>query len=58
MVVVGKVVGMKRIPMKTGDEYDALTRWRKYLNWRAGERKKIKKLYRRRERRQAKREVI
>lgn len=41
---------MKRIPMKTGDEYDALTGWRKVLHWRAGERARIKRLYRRRER--------
>ena len=42
---------MKRIPMRTGDEYDALTPWRKVLHWRAGERARIKRGYRRRERR-------
>lgn len=42
---------MSRIPMKTGDEYDALTKWKNYCTWRAGERAKIKRLYRRRERR-------
>jgi hypothetical protein len=42
---------MKRIPMKSGDEYDALTSWRKVLHWRAGERARIKRHYRRRERR-------
>lgn len=41
----------RREPMKSGDEYDALTRWRKFLRWRAGERAKIKRLFRRRERR-------
>ena len=44
----------KRIPMTNGDEYDALTRWRKVLTWRAGERKKIKRRYNRRERRMGK----
>ena len=47
----------RRIPMRTGDEYDALTRWRKVLPWRAGERARIKRLYRRRERRTAQREI-
>lgn len=42
----------KRIPMIDGDEMDALTRWKKYLIWRAGERKRIKTKYNRRERRQ------
>ena len=41
---------MRRIPMTNGDEYDALTRWRKVLIWRAGERSAIKRRYRRRER--------
>lgn len=45
---------MKRIPMKTADEYDALTRWRHFLHWRAGERKRIKRGYNRRERRTTK----
>lgn len=44
---------MKRIRMKAGYEYDAFTRWKKVLRWRAGERKKIKRLYNRRERRQS-----
>ncbi len=39
-----------RIPLRGGDEYDALTRWRKVLIWRAGERARIKRRYRRRER--------
>lgn len=41
------------IPMKGGDEYDALTRWRKHLRFRPGERKAIKNRYRRRCRRLA-----
>ena len=41
---------MKRIPMKTGDEFDALTGWRNVLHWRTGERARIKRAYRRRER--------
>lgn len=40
--------------LKTADEYDALTRWRKYLSWRAGERAAIKAGYNRRQRRIAK----
>lgn len=42
---------MKRIPMIDGDEQDALTKWRRYLHWRSGERSRIKRKYRRRERR-------
>ena len=40
-----------RVPMSSGDEYDALTKWRHSLHWRAGERARIKRGYRRRERR-------
>lgn len=47
---------MKRIPMKTGDEFDALTKWRNVLHWRPGERARIKRGYRRRERRRQARE--
>ncbi len=46
---------MRSLPMKGGDEYDALTRWRKVLDWRAGERSWIKRKYRRRERHTARR---
>ena len=45
----------RRIPMNSGDEFDALTRWRHSLYWKPGERSAIKRRYRRRERRQAKR---
>lgn len=48
---------MKRIPMRSGDERDALARSAHVLSWRAGERAKIKRRYRRRERREARREV-
>jgi|GEM_PF-6083279 len=40
--------------MISGDEVDALTRWRKYLKWRAGERKRVKQKYNRRERKSVK----
>jgi hypothetical protein len=40
----------KRIPFNR-DEYDALTPWKRFLRWRSGQRKKIKKRYNRRERR-------
>jgi len=45
---------MNEIPMKGGAEYDALTRWKKWLHWSPGERKAIKNGYRRRCRREAK----
>ncbi|GAB4438642.1 MAG: hypothetical protein Kow00120_06360 [Anaerolineae bacterium] len=41
------------IPMRGALEYDALTRWRRYLRWRAGERKAVKRGYWRRARRMA-----
>ena len=41
---------MKRMPMKTGDEYDALTRFKKFLKWRSGQRKTIKRAYNKKER--------
>ena len=44
----------RRIPLRSGGEYDALTRWRRVLHWRAGERRYWKRQYRRRERRQGK----
>lgn len=39
------------IPMKGGDEYDGLTRWRRYLAKRAGRWKAVKRGYWRRVRR-------
>jgi hypothetical protein len=48
---------MKRMPLGSADEYDALTRWKKFLKWRPGQRKKIKRTYNKRERRWLKKEV-
>lgn len=38
----------KRLPLKGGDEYDALSKARKFLHWKAGELKKIKRAYNKR----------
>jgi hypothetical protein len=38
----------KRIPMKGGDEYGALTKARKFYLWKAGQLKKIKRAYNKR----------
>ena len=43
-----------KIPLKTGDEYDALTGLKKLLRWRPGERKKQKNFFNRRMRRYSK----
>lgn len=43
-----------RIPMISGDEVTALTGERKHVNWRAGQRKAVKRGINRRARRQAK----
>lgn len=40
-----------RIKLNSGDEYDALTKAKKYFKWRAGQRKKIKRGYNKRIRR-------
>ena len=40
--------------MVGGDEYDAFTGWRRVCIWRAGERARIKRAFRRRVRRLAK----
>lgn len=40
-----------RIPLKSADEYDALTRWRRFLRFRPGQRKKVKRQYNKRLRR-------
>lgn len=42
-----------RIPMKGGAEYDAFTRWKNWISWRAGERKAIKRGFNRRCRRES-----
>ena len=39
---------MSKIPMKGGNEYDALTKARKYYNWSKGQLKKIKRGYNKR----------
>jgi hypothetical protein len=41
----------KRIPLKGGDEYDTLTKARKFKLWKAGQVKKIKRAYNKRLRR-------
>ena len=38
----------KRIPMKGGDEYDGLTKARRFYLWKAGQLKKIKRAYNKR----------
>jgi len=38
----------KRIPMKGGDEYDGLTKARKFYLWKKGQLKKIKRAYNKR----------
>lgn len=40
--------------MNTGDEYDALTPWKKFIRWKTGQRHRIKKRYNRRERMESK----
>ena len=37
-----------RIKLKSGDEYDALTKAKKFYHWKPGERKKIKRGYNKR----------
>jgi len=44
----------KRIPMKGGDEYDGLTKARKFYMWKSGQLKKIKRAYNKRFRKQSK----
>ena len=46
----------ERIPLKGGDEHDALTGWRKLIKFRPGERKKAKRSYIKRLRKWLKRE--
>mgnify|MGYP007055494038 CR=1 FL=1 len=43
-----------RIPMKGGDEYDALTKAKKWYFWKPSQRKKIKKKYNKRMRAETK----
>jgi len=46
---------VKRIPMKGGDEFDALTKARRFLRWKSGQVKKIKRVYNKRFRRYSRR---
>lgn len=43
-----------RIPLKGGDEFDALTKARRYYKWARGQLKKIKRSYNKRVRRTSK----
>lgn len=45
------------VPMRNGDEYDALTKWKSVFEWRSGTRKWIKRGFNKRERQRA-REII
>ena len=47
----------KRIPMKGGDEYDGLTKGRKFIRWKSGQLKKIKRAYNKRFRKHSKEKV-
>lgn len=42
---------MRMIPMKSADEYDYLTRWRRYICRHPGDAKRVKRQYNRRVRR-------
>mgnify|MGYP003641868290 CR=1 FL=1 len=44
----------KRLPMKGGDEYDGLTKARRFLLWKRGQLKRIKRAYNKRFRKYAK----
>lgn len=44
---------MNKISLKSGDEYDALTRWKSFFHWRPGQRKKIKRAYNKRFRKES-----
>ena len=46
---------MTRIPMKGGDEHDALTGWRRVISFRPGQRKAAKRSYAKRLRKWLKR---
>jgi hypothetical protein len=39
---------LMRIKLKGGDEYDALTKAKKFYHWKSGDRKKIKRGYNKR----------
>ncbi len=45
------------IPLRGGLEQDALSGWRKFLAWKAGQRKWVKRMFRKRARRVAKAQI-
>lgn len=47
----------QRIPLKDGTEYDAFSRWRRVMGWKAGTLKAVKNAYRRRVRRGARKDI-
>lgn len=49
-----KKLKMSKIPLKGADEYDALTKARKFYNWSGGQLKKIKRGYNKRFRKEGK----
>jgi hypothetical protein len=46
-----------RVPLKSADEYDAFTPWRKFYRWQRGELRKLKRRISKRERRTKRREI-
>ena len=44
----------KRVPLKGGDEHDAFSKARRFLRWKSGRLKKIKRAYNKRFRRSSK----
>ena len=46
-----------KIPLKSGDEYDALTKAKNYCFWKPGQRKRIKRGYNRRLRKISRQEL-
>lgn len=47
-----------REPMHSGEEYDALTRTKKFYYWHPGERKSIKRRFNKRQRREARMALV
>ena len=47
---------MKKVPLKSGDEFDALTKSRKFYNFKRGTLKKIKRGYNKRFRKSSRKE--
>jgi len=39
---------IKRVPLKSADEYDAFSKYRKFFNFKRGDLKKIKRAYNKR----------